>query len=274
MPAKPKKKLLYPDMPTQHQALYERYLAVFLGLASKVDPEAEHPEFQILSAFDGLTPYITHIGIIADVVTDAYMKQLKRLSVEGILPIMGMLDECAQQKAENELFALDEETLIAISHEHFLTSDLVEEIMEQLGDDSVFKKRPFLFYYALAIMQLSLILGDKQDDTPDKQRITRFIDIRVCLERARFTLGAFSLKKNTTHKDVASKGGRVRFSVLYGAAREYAMNRYQELLVKKPAISKRQAALTIADEAATHPAFRIMSKDNLFETIYRWLREM
>jgi len=261
-------------MSPQYQALYECYLAAFLGLASKVDPEAEHPEFQLLGAFDGVAPYIAYIDIISDVVAEAYMKQLKRLSVEGILPIMGMLDECAQQKAENELFALDEETLITISHEHFLTSDLVEEIMEQLGDDSVFKKRPFLFYYALAIMQLSLILGDKQGDTPDEQQITRFIDIRVCLERARFTLGAFSQRKNTAHKDVASKGGRIRFSVLYGAAREYTLKRHQEMLAKKPGISKRQVALTIADEAATHPAFRIMSKDNLFETIYRWLREM
>jgi hypothetical protein len=273
MPAKPKKKLLYP-VPTQHQALYERYLAAFLGLAGKVDPEAEHPEFQLLGAFEGVASYIAYIDIITDVVTDAYMKQLKRLSVEGILPIMGMLDECAQQKAENELFALDEETLIAIPHEHFLTSDLAEEIIEQLGDDSVFKKRPFLFYYALAIMQLSLVFGDQQDDVTNEQQITRFIDMRVCLERAKFTLGVFSQKKNAIHKDVASKGGRVRFSVLYGAAQEYAMKRYRELLVKKPTISKRQAALTIADEAATHPAFRIMSKDNLFETIYRWLREM
>ena len=274
MPTKPEKKPAYPDIPAEHQALHERYVAAFLKIADKVDPEAEYPEFQILSAFDSVTPYIAYIDIIADVVIDAYIHQLKRLGIDGILPLIGMLDECAQMKAQSELFVLNEEIAFAIPHEHFLTSDLVEEMVEQLCADSVFKKRPFLLYYTLAIMQLSLILDEKADDAPDEQRITRFIDIRVCLERAKFMLGAFS-QKDKVHKDVASKGGRKRFSMYYGAAREYALQRYKEMKAENPSISKRQAALDIAEEAATHPAFEKMSEGNLYETIYNgWLRKM
>jgi len=274
MPAKPKKTPAYPDIPAQHQALHERYLAAFLKIADKVDPEAEHPEFQILSAFNSVTPYIAYIDIIADVVIDAYIHQLKRLGIDGILPLIGMLDECAQMKAQNELFVLNEEIAFVIPHEHFLTSDLAEQMAEQLRSDSVFKKRPFILYYALTIMQLSLVLGEKENDAFAEQRIARFIDIRVCLERAKFMLGAFS-QKNTAHKDVASKGGRKRFSLYYGAAHEYALRRYKEMKAENPSISKRQAALDIAEEAAEHPAFEKMSEGNLYETIYNgWLRKM
>lgn len=272
MPTKRKKKSASPDIPAQHQALYERYLAPFLKIADQIDPEAENPEFQILSAFESVTSYIAYIDIITDVVMDAYIRQLKRLGVEDIISFIGMLDECAQMKAENEPFVLDEGTLLVVPHEHFLNSDLVEEIIEELGSDSVFKKRPFLCYYAIAIMQLSLILSEKDEDAPDEDRIARYIDIRVCLERAQFSLERFYQKEGVSHKDVASKGGRERFSKHYSAAREYTMQRHKQLRAANPSISRRKAALIIADEAAEHAAFKHMSKDNLYETIEKWLK--
>jgi hypothetical protein len=50
------------------------------------------------------------------------------------------------------------------------------------------------------------------------------------------------------------------------------MQRHKQLKAENPSISRRKAALTISDEAAEHPAFKHMSKDNLYETIEKWLK--
>ena len=257
-----------PETKPDEQTLYGSYLAPVFDLADKVDPESSLPQLAISSALDN-PALIPHLAVIADVVMESYLQQLKRLPTDQIISIVVFLHSCSEQQAENEPFVLSNELHLIRPHVDCLTSELVEQIVEELDNSSVFKARPFILYYALSIMQLSMILHGSIVD--EDERITLFSDMLVCIDRARASLTEFKRAKEPTHKQIARKGGKQRAEEKYGAAKEYVYKRQQEILAKSPQKTKRQIALILEEEALCHPAFVGMSSDNSFDTIYKWL---
>jgi hypothetical protein len=127
-------------------------------------------------------------------------------------------------------------------------------------------------------MQFSLILQGLRFDFFDPTQLGYYVDITKTIERG-YGIQQLAARdseiqeKQDLYTNIARSGGRIRSEKLYGPAKIYTKHRYNEILSKKPTTSKRQAAKTIYDEALTQAAFKNMSQDNLFDTIYRWLLE-
>jgi len=277
MPAKPKKKPGSLDIPEELESIYYRYLADFLPIASKIDTESPHVDLEILNSSGALMQYAVFSDVIADVVIDAYIKNLKRLPLTELLSIMAIIDELAETKAEGYFPYPDGTVVYTVEPSEFLTCELIEEAVEQSKAEEQ-RKIAFVYYYALAIMQFSLLIPEIRSKQYDLYKTARFVDIQKSLGHARYAYAMLrrSAKSDdiSSHKEVARKGGQIRAARLYGAAREYTVRRYKELLAEKPSTSKRQAAKTITEEAYEQAIFKPLSKDNLFDTIYRWLREI
>ena len=252
------------------QKLYNWYLAPVFDLAAKIDPQSAMPQLAVSSALNN-PAFISHLAVVTDVILESYLQQLKRLPTNQIVAIIGLLHDCSHQNAENEPFIWSEELHLIQPHVDCLSSELVEQIIEEMDDSSVFKTRPFILYYALTIMQLSIMLNGPVADEDDQLEL--FGDIRLCIDRARTSLKEFLRKKEPTHKQLAILGGKKRAQLRHGSAQDYTKKRAENPSEAEMRMSMKKFARKILAEIISQGISGNLAETNRERTVYDWVRE-